>query len=245
MTKVPYNDLVSQHSSIRTEILEAVDRVLKHGGFILGEDLVGFERDFASLCGTRYAVGVGNGTDAIFIVLRALGIGFGDEVITVPNSFLASASAIALTGAKPVFVDVGEDFNINPSLIEDAVTARTRAILPVHLTGRPANMPEILRIAGKFGLKVIEDAAQAVGAKCHGKSVGSDGLAGCFSFHPLKNLSACGDGGMITTSDETLYERLLLIRNHGLRNRDESVGWHPNSRLDTLQAAILSVKLRA
>lgn len=243
MNKVPYIDLVAQYAGIRNEITEALDRVFSSGGFILGDEVAAFEAAFASRCGTRYAVGVGNGTDAIILTLHALGIGPGDEVITAPNSFIASASAIALTGATPVFVDVGEDYNINASLLESAITVKTRAILPVHLTGRPADMESILAVAGKYHLAVVEDAAQAVSAVYRGQRVGCFGIAGCFSLHPLKNLSASGDAGIITTNDESIYRRLISARNHGLRNRDESGFWSANSRLDAIQAAILRVKL--
>ena len=185
------------------------------------------------------------GTDALVLVMKALGIGMGDEVITAPNSFLASASSIALAGAKPVFADVCDDFNIDPEKVESVTTPKTKAIIAVHLTGRPAPMKELKEISEKKGIAIIEDAAQAVGAEYYNAKVGSLGIAGCFSLHPLKNLSAAGDGGMITTSDKTLYEKLLILRNHGLKNRDECITWSLNSRLDALQAAILSIKLKS
>lgn len=241
--RVPYINLALQHQQIKKEILKAVERVLDHGQFILGPEVAAFEERFASLCGTRYAIGVDNGTSALFLTLRALGIGPGDEVITAPNSFLASASCIALVGARPVFVDVRDDYNIDPSRIEEAITPRTKAIIPVHLTGRPADMHPILEIAERYGLYVVEDCAQAVGARYYGRPVGSFGIAGCFSLHPLKNLNAVGDGGVITTNDAGLYEKLRKARNHGLRNRDECEFWSYNCRLDTLQAAMLLVKM--
>ncbi len=241
---VPYINLAAQHELMKPELLQAVDRVLTHGRFILGDEVAAFESEFAAYCGTRFAVGVGNGTDAITMALKAMKIGRGDEVITAPNSFLASASAIALAGATPVFVDVQDDFNLNPNLLESAITGRTRAILPVHLTGRPADMSAVLAVAEKHGLAVVEDAAQAVGARYRGQRVGSFGAAGCFSLHPLKNLNACGDGGVITTNTETLYRHLLKARNHGLRNRDECEFWSGNSRLDALHAAMLGIKLK-
>lgn len=243
MEKIPYINLTEPHRRLKAELLEAVGRVLDCGGFILGEEVAAFEKEFAAYCGTRYAVGVANGTDAITLALKALGIGPGDEVITAPNSFLASASGIALAGARPVFVDVRDDFNLDPSLLEAAITPRTRAILPVHLTGRPADMDAILAVARKHKLAVVEDAAQAVGARYRNQRVGSFGVAGCFSLHPLKNLSACGDGGVITTNDEAVYRHLLKARNHGLRSRDECEFWSLNSRLDALQAALVRVKL--
>ena len=186
---------------------------------------------------------MGNGTDALFLSLRALGIRQGDEVITAPNSFIATAGAIVAAGAKPVFVDVKGDYNINPDLIKQAITTKTKAIIPVHLTGRPADMDTILIIARKHGLYVIEDAAQAIGARYKGKRVGSLGSTGCFSLHPLKNLHVHGDGGIITTNNKELYEKLLKLRNHGLKNRDECDFWGYNSRLDSIQAAIGNIKL--
>jgi dTDP-4-amino-4,6-dideoxygalactose transaminase len=242
--KVPYVAIAQQNAEIKEQLLAAVDRVLSHGGFILGEEVAELETNFAAYCGTQYAVGVGSGTDAIVLTLRALGIKPGDEVITVPNSFIASTSAIILSGAIPVFVDVQNDYNLNPDLLEAAITQRTKVILPVHLTGRPADMHPILALADKHGLAVVEDAAQAVGARYHGQHVGSFGAAGCFSFHPLKNLHACGDGGIVTTNDETLYQYLRKARNNGLRNRVECEFWSTNSRLDALQAAMLRVKMK-
>ena len=243
MMRIPYINLIDQHAPIRSELLDAIGNVIDSGQFISGEAVNNFEREIAKLCNTNFAVGVASGTDALVLVMIALDIGKGDEVITAPNSFLSSASAIALTGATPVFADVSDDFNIDPQKIEEAITSRTKAIIPVHLTGKPADMSAILNIADKNGLYVIEDAAQAIRAEYDGKRVGSFGIAGCFSFHPLKNLSACGDAGMITTGDDELYKKLLILRNHGLINRDECNTWSYNSRLDALQAAILNVKL--
>lgn len=242
--EVPYVNLTLHHGPIKSELLAAVSQVIDHGIFIMGKELDDFEEQFAALSGSRYAVGVNSGTDALILAMRALGIGAGDEVITVPNSFIASTSCIVLTGAFPVFVDVRDDFNINTELIESAITSRTKAILPVHLTGRPANMDEIMAIAEKHGLHVIEDCAQAVLAQYKGHPVGSFGTVGCFSLHPLKTLNACGDGGVLTTNDSTIYERVKILRNHGLKTRDECVDWSMNSRLDTLQAAILLVKMK-
>jgi len=242
-TQVPYVNLALQHRAIKAELLAAVEQVLDHGGFILGPEVSAFEERFAAYCGTRFAVGVDNGTSALLLTLRALGIGPGDEVITAPNSFLASASCVALAGARPVFVDVGDDYNINPDLVEAAITPASRAIIPVHLTGRPADMTAILEVANRHGLYVIEDCAQAVGAAYRGRRVGSFGIAGCFSLHPLKTLNAAGDGGIVTTDDPGLYEELRKARNHGLRSRDECEFWSPNCRLDTIQAAMLLVKM--
>ncbi len=241
---VPYLNLGLQHKNIKADILRSIETILDSGQFILGEETQKFEKQFAELAGTKYALGVANGTDALFLSMLALGIGKGDEVITAPNSFLASASSIAICGAKPVFADVRDDFNLDPALVEKAITNKTKAIIAVHLTGRPAPLNELLAIAKKHNLHLLEDCAQAVGATYHGKPVGSFGTTGCFSLHPLKNLAACGDGGVITTNDEKIYKHLLVARNHGLVNRDECSFWSYNSRLDNLQSAILNVKLK-
>ena len=241
---VPYTDFPAQFERQRGEILEALERVLKRGDFILGREVEEFESEFASLCGVKQSIGVASGTDALILGLRALGIGPGDEVITVPNSWISSASSIVLVGARPVFVDVGEDFLMDPAKIEQAISSQTKAILPVHLTGRCADMEAIGSIAKKHGLVVLEDAAQAVGASRKGRRAGSFGSVGCFSLHPLKNLSGVGDGGMVTTNDDSLAARIRLLRNHGLKNRDEVVEWGFNSRLDTLLAAVLRCRLK-
>lgn len=241
--QVPYINLTLQHQSMKKEILSAVESVLDSGFFISGPEVEMFEERFANYCETKYAVGVSNGTDALILAMKALNIGYGDEVITAPNSFLASASSIALVGAKPVFVDVCDDYNLNPEQLVNVITNKTKAIIPVHLTGRPANMDRIIEIAEKYDLAIIEDCAQAVGAEYKGKRVGSFGIMGCFSLHPLKNLNACGDGGVITTNDKEIYELLLKMRNHGLKNRDECQFWGHNARLDAIQAAILNIKL--
>lgn len=241
---IPFVNLSAQHRPLKDDLLDAVARVLEHGQFILGPEVADFERGFAELCGVRHAIGVGNGTDALVMALHVLGIGAGDEVITAPNSFVSTASAIALVGARPVFVDTGDDLNLDAGLLEAAITPRTRAILPVHLTGRPADMAPLMRIARAHNLHVIEDCAQAVGAEYDGHRVGSFGIIGCFSLHPLKTLNACGDGGVLTTNDSSLDARLRVLRNIGLKTREECVEWSGNSRLDTLQAAMLLVKLR-
>ncbi len=240
--KVPYLDLPRQFQDpgLRSVVTGQLDCCQ----FILGAEVEKFETAFASLCKTSYALGVNSGTDAIFLAMKALDIGPGDEVITVPNSFVATAGAIVAAGARPVFVDVGADYNINVDLVEAAITERTKAILPVHLTGSPADMPKIVHIAQRHNLNVVEDAAQSVAASIRGGPVGSFGDAGCFSLHPLKNLNVCGDGGVITTSSKQLYERLKLLRNHGLKNRDEIEFFGYNSRLDTLQAAVANHVLK-
>lgn len=241
---VPYVDLAAQHRPQHKELLDAVDRVLSHGQFILGPEVEQFEAAVAALCGVREAVSVNSGTDALVLALRVLGIGLGDEVITAPNSFVASASAIALVGATPVFVDVGDDYNLDPTLLQPALTLRTKAILPVHLTGCPADMAPILDFAGAHGLFVVEDGAQAIGARYKGRPVGSLGDIGCLSLHPLKTLNACGDGGVITLDDPGRAARLREFRNLGMVRRGQYVTWSGNSRLDTVQAAMLLVKLR-
>jgi dTDP-4-amino-4,6-dideoxygalactose transaminase len=241
---IPYVNIAAQHAPLKAELMEAVSEVLDQGQFVLGPQVETFETEFARLCGTRFALGVNSGTDALVLALKALGIGPGDEVITAPNSFIASATAIALVGARPVFADVGNDLNLDPACVEAAITARTRAILPVHLTGRPCDMDRLLELAESYQLHVVEDCAQAVLAEYRGRKVGSFGTAGCFSLHPLKTLNACGDGGVVTTDKEDLYDRLKVLRNIGLKSRDDCREWSGNSRLDTLQAAILLVKLR-
>lgn len=241
---VPYSALATEASLVKTELLRAVENVLESGRYILGPECAAFEKEFADYCQTTFAAGIANGTCALHLVLRGIGLADGDEVITVSNSFVASASSVALAGAKPVFVDIGDDGNMDPQQLEDAITKRTRAIVPVHLTGRPARMTEILDIARRHDLFVLEDAAQAVGASLNGKRVGSFGHAACFSLHPLKNLHAFGDGGMVTSNDPELLAQLAKSRNHGLANREQCDFWSFNCRLDEVQAAMLRVQLR-
>jgi glutamate-1-semialdehyde 2,1-aminomutase len=242
--KVPYVNLGLQNELILEDLMKNIKKLITSGQFILGEEVHNFERSFADRVGTRYAVGVNSGTDAIFLTLKMYGIGPGDEVITVPNSFVATVAAIELTGATPVLIDVDVDQNMNPNLLEAAITSKTKAIIPVHLTGRPAKMEQIMEIANRHQLLVVEDCAQAVNARLNGQHVGTFGHAGTFSLHPLKNLGACGDAGIVVTNDEELAKKLRKARNHGLINRDECEHWGYNSRLDALQAAILNVKLR-
>lgn len=244
-SSIPYTDLGRQHRRQVPQLLAAFRRVLSKGKFVLSEVLDDFESEFARFCGTRHAVGVNSGTDALVLALKVVGIQPGDEVITVPNSYLASASAIALAGGTVRFVDVASDMNMDPKALSRAITSKTRAIIPVHLTGRPARMAEILRIARRHGLRVIEDAAQAAGANYRGKPVGSWGDLGCFSFHPLKNLNACGDAGAVVTSNASWAKKLKILRNHGHPHRDDCLEFSLNSRLDGLQAEILRIKLRS
>ncbi len=244
MTPIPMLDLVAQYEQLRGEMLPAIEEVLCGAHFILGEEVDLFEDRFASFCGTDHCVGLSSGTEALHLSLRALGIGPGDEVITVANTFAATAFAIAYTGATPVFVDADPvDYNIDVNLIERAVTPRTKAIIPVHLYGQPADMNAILAIAQKYNLKVVEDACQAHGAMYGNRRVGSLGDAACFSFYPGKNLGAYGDGGSVVTNDPALAEQLRLLRNYGQRVKNEHSMLGFNSRLDTLQAAVLQVKL--
>ncbi len=241
--KVKFVDLGTQYLKFRSAILQKFDDISSQGSYILSGELESFENSFAEYCEVKYALGVGNGTDALALLLRAFGVGPGDEVITVPNSFIATAGAIASLGAKVVFVDVGDDFNINSNLIPNAVTDHTKAIVPVHLTGRIADMDSILAVGEQYSLAIIEDAAQAVGACYKSKRAGSFGLGASFSLHPLKNLHVHGDGGVITTNDLKLYEKMKQMRNHGLKSRDECTFWGVNSRLDAIQAAIAMIKL--
>ena len=242
---IPFLDLVRQYETIRDEIDAAVLAVIRSGHFILGEHGGAFEEEFAAYARTAHAVAVGSGTDALRLALEALGIGPGDEVITTPFTFIATAEMVSQIGAVPVFVDIDpETYAIDPRDVEKHLSARTRAIIPVHLYGHPADMTAILELAKPRGIFVIEDAAQAVGAEHRGRRAGGIGDLGCFSFYPTKNLGAYGDAGLITTNDADLAERVRKLRHHGQRVRyiHESLGW--SSRLDEIQAAVLRVKLR-
>lgn len=241
--RVPFVDLGRQFSHMEQQLTDGFISIGRSGQFILGPHVQTFENRIASFCQTKFAVSCGNGSDALFLSLKALGIGAGAEVIVPVNSFVATAWVVVAAGAIPRFVDVGENMNIDVAQLAGAITDRTKAIIPVHLTGRPAPMEEILRISNLHGLAVIEDAAQAVGAKLNGRSVGSFGDAAGFSLHPLKNLGVLGDGGFITTNREDLYETLLTLRNHGLIDRDHCTLWGYNSRLDALQAYVANEKL--
>lgn len=218
--------------------LNDIKELVKTSDFTLGQPLREFEERFAELCRMPYAIGVASGTDALILSLKILGIGLGDEVITTPTTFIATVGAIAMTGARPVFVDSDDGFVIDASKIEAAITPRTKAIMPVHYTGNVADMPAVMEIALKHNLIVVEDACQAIGASIDGRPVGSWGTTACFSLHPLKNLNVWGNGGVIVTRSPDLAEKLRLYRNHGLVNRDEVAIFGCNSRLDTLQAVI-------
>ena len=243
--KVPLLDLKAQFATIREDVLAAVNEVLESQQFINGPAVKELETLVARYSGCRAAVGVSSGTDALLCALMTLGIGPGDEVITTPYSFFATAGSIARTGARPVFVDIDPvTFNLDPSGIEAALSEKTRAILPVHLFGQMAEMDPIMKVASKRGLHVIEDAAQAIGATCDRRPAGSIGTVGCFSFFPSKNLGGLGDGGMVVTQDPDLADKLVVFRNHGSKPKYHHHYVGGNFRLDTIQAAALVVKLR-
>ena len=241
---IPYVDLVAQWEDDRPELLPIIDNLLRSGHYVGGEEIDNFEIQIAKLCKVKYAVALNSGTDALTLALHLLGIGKGDEVITPPNSFIASTAVIKHLGAVPVFVDVLPDQNIDVENIESAITNKTKAIMPVHLTGRMCAMDKVIELANNYGLKIIEDAAQAIGSKYKGKPSGSMGNVGCFSAHPLKNLNACGDGGFLTTNDNNLYERAKALRSHGIIDRDRVDSFGYVSRMDNLQAAILNYRLK-
>ena len=242
---VPFLDLSAQHAPLRGEIDAAIQEVIESNAFAGGPFVSQFEENFADYCGCQYAIGLGSGTEALWLTLLAIGVGPGDEVITVPMTFIATAEAITYCGARPVFVDVDErTFTMNPTALRAAITPRTKAIVPVHLFGQSADMDPILEVAREHGLFVIEDACQAHGAEYKGRKVGALGDAGCFSFYPGKNLGAFGEAGATVTSDVALQERIRALRDHGQTRRyhHAMVGW--NSRMDGIQAAVLRIKLR-
>jgi dTDP-4-amino-4,6-dideoxygalactose transaminase len=240
---IPYVNLSAQWQAERNDLLPIIDRVLSSGQYIGGSEVEAFEKKVAKLCQVKYAVALNSGTDALTLALHLLGVKQGDEVITPPNSFIASTAAIIHIGARPVFVDVLPDQNIDPDKIEAAITKKTKAIMPVHLTGRICAMDQIMQIADRHSLAVVEDAAQAVGSTYKKKPSGSYGHVGCFSTHPLKNLNACGDGGFLTTDDPQIEQKARLARNHGLFDRNTVENFGYVSRMDDLQAAILNYRL--
>lgn len=245
MPKVPFLDLNAQYETIKGEIASAIQEVLDSSAFVGGPFVERFEEAFADFCGCSCGAGVSSGTSALWMTLLALGIGPGDEVVTVPNSFIATAEAISMCGARPVFVDVQEQSHtMNPDLLENALTPRTKAVIPVHLFGQPADMDPIMEIAKRRNLHVIEDACQAHGAAYKGKPAGSIGTAGCFSFYPGKNLGAYGEAGAVVTNDSGLAEKIRMLRDHGQTKKyhHAMIGW--NGRMDGIQAAVLSVKLK-
>jgi dTDP-4-amino-4,6-dideoxygalactose transaminase len=242
---VPLIDLAAQYAPIADEVMETVTEVFSSQRFVLGDEVTALEEEIANYVDARYAIGCASGTDALILALMALDIGPGDEVITSPFTFFATASSIHRVGAKPVFVDIKpETFNLDPEKVEAAITPNTKAIMPVHIFGQCAEMDPLWRIAVKHGLQIVEDAAQAIGAKYRGRCAGVLGTIGCFSFFPTKNLGGAGDGGMITTDDKELAKRMMRLRVHGDVGGYEHVEVGLNSRLDALQAAVLRVKLR-
>ena len=243
--KIPVFDLKRQFQDIKSEIDKGVKKVLSSGCYILGKEVLSFEREFVRYCGAKYAVGVASGTDALKIALQACNIKQGNEVITTPFTFVATTEAIHSVGAKIVFADIDLDsYTMDPQEIEKKITKKTRAILCVHLYGQPCNMQAITKLTRKYNLKLIEDCAQATGAQYQGKKVGTFGDAGCFSFYPTKNLGAFGDGGMIITNIKQIAEKAKMLRAHGSKSKYEHVIHGCNSRLDELQAAILRTKLK-
>lgn len=242
---IPFVDLTTQYNSIKKEIDGAIQRVVKSGKFILGPDVELLEKEIASYCGTRYAVGVASGTDALLLSLLSCGISPGDEVITTPFTFIATAESIIHCGARPVFVDIDpRTYNIDPEKIPSKITKKTKAILPVHLFGHSCDMDPIMHIAKKNKLKVIEDCAQAMGSLYKNRHVGSIGDSGCLSFFPTKNLGCFGDGGMVITNNKKIAEKVRILRNHGAEKKYHYILNGFNSRLDTLHAAVLRVKLK-
>lgn len=242
--RIPMLDLAAEYADVGAEVEAAVLRVLRSGQYVLGPETAALEAEIATLVGTRFCVGVGSGTEALILVLRALGVGPGDEVVTTGFTYFATVEAILWCGARPVFADIERDsFNLDPRAVEKAIGPRTRAILPVHLFGRCADMEAISRVAEASRIPVVEDAAQAIGAVRDGKNAGAWGRAGCFSFYPSKNLGAAGDAGCVTTNDESLAERVRLLRAHGCQQRDYHRELGTTSRLDSVQAAVLRAKL--
>ena len=245
LLQVPFLDLRAQHDPLRAELLAAIEEVIDRSAFAGGPMVAKLEEDFAAYCQTRDAVGVGSGTEALWLALLAQGIGPGDEVITVPNTFMATAEAISWCGATPVFVDADEQtYTLDPRQLERAITPRTKAVIPVHLFGQMADMDPIMEIAQRYRLIVIEDACQAHGAEYKGRRAGSIGHAGCFSFYPGKNLGAWGEAGAVVTNDRALAEKIRILRDHGQETRyhHTCIGW--NARMDGIQAAVLRVKLK-
>ena len=243
--RIPFLDLGAHHQPIRKDLEAAIGAVIDNGAFAGGPFVTKFEEDFSAFCQTRFAIGVGSGTEALWLALLGYGISAGDEVITVPNSFMATAEAISFCGARPVFVDIDErTYTMDPTLLERAITPRTKAVIPVHLFGQMADMDPILGIAHCHRLRVIEDACQAHGAEYKGRKAGSIGDAGCFSFYPGKNLGAFGEAGAVVTNDAELKQKIQMLRDHGQESKyhHSCIGW--NGRMDGIQAAVLRVKLK-
>ncbi len=242
--KVPFINLKIRYETYKNEISKSLEEIGQNTDYILGKSVNTFQIEMAEYIGCKYVIGVNSGFDALFLSLIALNISLDDEIITVSNSYIATANSIKAVGAKPIFVDVKEDYNIAIDQIENKISKKTKAIMPVHLTGNPCEMDKIMKIARKYNLHVIEDAAQAIGSKFKDKKVGTWGDLSCFSMHPIKNLGLLGDGGFICTNSQPLQEKLLLLRNHGHKNRDEVIDFGYNSRLDTFQASIALIFLK-
>jgi dTDP-4-amino-4,6-dideoxygalactose transaminase len=243
MVKIPFLDLTVKDEGLKQELLEAVDRVLTHGRIVLGPEVGQFEERIANYCQQKYAVGVNSGTDALYLALRSLDVGPGDEVITTPMSWISTLNAITLCGATPVFVDVREDLNIDPELLQDAITPKTKVILPVHYTGKLCDINRIMDIANEHGITVVEDAAQSFGANLDGAMAGSFGHVNCFSMNPMKVFNAYGEAGAVVTSRQDLQERLMSLRYSGTVNREDCHYPSLNGRIDTIQAAMLMVSM--
>ena len=241
--KIKFVDLSVDKKEYQKNYEPLIEKCIINGNFVGGVEVESFENEFSEFCGSKYAVSLNSGTDALYLSLLAMGIQKGDEVITVANSFMATVNAIKLIGAKPVLVDISNNMLIDVKKIERLITNKTKAIIPVHLSGLVCQMDQIIKLSKKYNLKIIEDAAQSIGSKYKNKKAGTFGHTGCFSLHPLKNLAGIGDGGMIVTDDKKIYNKLLLLRNHGMINRDvqKIIGY--NSRLDTINASILRYKL--
>ena len=244
MEEIPYVDLQAQWDQERAELLPIIENVLSSGIYVGGSEVQLFEEEIAKFCEVKHALALNSGTDALVCALSCIGVKPGDEVITPPNSFIASTAAIVHLGATPVFVDVSEDQNINPLLIERAISKNTKAIMPVHLTGRVADMRVIMEISNYHNIPIVEDAAQSIGSKFNDRPSGSIGEVGCFSAHPLKNLNACGDSGFLTTNNSEIAERARLARSHGLSDRNTARFFGHVSRMDSLQAAVLRFRLK-
>ncbi len=242
--KIPYVNLNTQWKNEKKQLLKIIDKTLLNDSWVGGDQIDIFEHNIAKLCNTKYAIALNSGTDALTFALHTLGVKRGDEVITAPNSFIASVAAIVHLGATPVFVDVLPDQNINPLLIENAITKKTKAIMPVHLTGRISEMKEILKISKKYKISVVEDAAQSIGSLHHKMPAGSIGDVGCFSAHPLKNLNAMGDSGYLTTNNLKIYNKIKELRSHGMINRNKVKNFGYVSRMDNLQASILNFRIK-
>jgi len=242
--KIPYVNTKLQWKRERKNLIKIIDNTLSNDDWVGGKNIIKFEKNIKKFCSTKFAASLNSGTDALTLSLHILGVSRGDEVITTPNSFIASTSVIVHLGAKPVFVDVLDDQNMNPDLIEKAITKKTKVIMPVHLTGRMSDMTKIMKIANKHNIPVVEDAAQSIGSMHNKKSAGSFGAVGCFSAHPLKNLNAIGDAGYLTTNSKKIFEKVIELRNHGMVSRNKIKNFGHVSRMDNLQASVLNYRLK-